>query len=86
MCAMARFGDDCRMTNDNASRRGWWLGATVAVLAVAVTGRELIRSGTVAGDFTSHWYGQAGMAAIAVAVAGAALYMLHRAYRDRTGR
>ena len=71
------------MTNDNASNRGWWVGAAVAVLAAGVIVRELVRSGTVADGLLSHWYGQAGLTAVVLLVAATALYLLHRAYRRR---
>ena len=71
------------MTNDDASRQGWWAGAAVAVLAAGVIVRGLIRSGAVADGLLSHWYGQAGLTAGALLVAGTTLYMLHRAYRRR---
>ncbi len=82
MRAVACFGDACRMTNDNASRRRWWVGAAVAVFAAGVIGRELIRSGTVAGNLLPHWYGHVALSAAALAVAGTGLYLLHRAYRS----
>jgi len=69
------------MTNDNASRRNWWVGAAVAVFAAGVIGRELIRSGTVGGDLLSHWYGHVALTVAVLAVVGAGLHMLHRAYR-----
>ena len=83
MCAATSSGTLVGMTNDDASRRRWWVAAAVAVLAAGVIGRELVRSGTVAGDLLSHWYGHVGLAVAAVAVAGTALYLLTRAHRNR---
>jgi hypothetical protein len=71
------------MTNENASRRRWWVGAAVAVFAAGVVGRELVRSGTVAEGLLSHWYGHVGSAVVVLVVTGTGLYLLHRAYRRR---
>lgn len=80
MCATAALGDALRMTKNNGSRR-LWVGAAVAVLATGMIGRALVQSGTVTGGPLTHWYGQVALGAAAFAVAGAALYLLDRAYR-----
>ena len=76
------------MTNESGTkRRRLWVGAGVAVLAVAVVGRELIRSGAVGEDlgWLSHCYGQAGVGAVVLAVAGIGLYLLNRGYDRSAG-
>ena len=82
MCAIVWSAKLVPMTNDNPSRRRWLAGAAVAVFAAGVTGRELIRSGTVAGDLLSQWYGRAGLTVAGLAVVFTGLYLLHRAYRS----
>lgn len=71
------------MTRDNASKRGWWVGAAVAVFAAGIVARTLIRSGAVAEGLLSHWYGHVGLTVAALLAAGTVLYLLHRAYRRR---
>ena len=71
------------MTNDNRTARRGWVGAAVALLGVAVLGRELTRSGTLGGSLVEHWYGEAAFTAVFLTAVGAALYCLHRAYRSR---
>lgn len=55
----------------------------MAVFAAGVIGRELVRSGAVAGGLLSHWYGHVGLTVAVLVVAGTGLYLLHRAYRRR---
>lgn len=83
MCVDAPPGDAEGMTNEsgNSPRRWIWIGAAAVLTAVAVVGRDLIRSGTVTVGFLTHWYGQAALGAVFIAAALAAWWLFERAYR-----
>lgn len=69
------------MTNDKQTRRNWLIGAAVAILGACVVARELLRSGTVGEGLVRHWYGETAFTVLFLAAVGAAMYLLHRAYR-----
>jgi membrane protein DedA with SNARE-associated domain len=67
------------MTHKRA--RAGWIGAAVVVGGAGMAGRGLLRSGAVADGLLSHWWAQAVLAVIVVAVLATAAYFVKRAYR-----
>ena len=63
-----------------------WIGAAVAVLAVGMVTREVVRSGMVRLGLLDHWWGYLAYAITGIALVGAGMHMLGRADRPREGQ